>query len=285
MSDKPICAVWVVTYNQKTFIAQTLESILSQKTNFPFRIYLGDDFSNDGTREICIKYKNDFPELIELILNSSNHMQQNSANVYSACFTSGAKYTAMCEGDDYWTDCHKLQTQVDFLETNSKYIGCFHNTEERYEDDPNKASFLYCSYSQTCEVSFRDLTFGNYIPTCSVMFRNNLFGAFPEWYPQLRIGDWVLHLLNAQFGDFWYMPKIMGVHRLHSKSTWMLQDAGLNREYTITTYNTMISGFEKRPDLQQQLVTARDLFINPPIIRRLSLARRGVNYVKRLITH
>jgi len=62
--NKPLCAVWVVTYNQRDFISQTIESIVQQKTNFRFKVYIGDDCSTDGTREICIKYKNLYPELI-----------------------------------------------------------------------------------------------------------------------------------------------------------------------------------------------------------------------------
>lgn len=261
MQNPPLCAIWVVTYNQKKFIAQTLVSILQQKTEFPFKIYIGDDCSTDGTREICVQFKEAHPGIIELVFNSVNLMNLNSANVYKACFTSGARYTAMCEGDDYWNDPYKLQKQVSFLETHDSYVGCFHNTEERYENDEVKASFLYCGYQDAREFSFRDIAYGNIIPTCSVVFRNNLFGEFPAWYPKLKMGDWPLHLLNAQFGNFWYMPKIMSVHRLHKASTWMLQDAEKNNRFIEEAYDAMIAGFAGYPEHAAYLVEGKKHFL------------------------
>ena len=52
----PLVSVCVQTYNQVTFIRESLEGILMQKTNFSFEILLGEDDSNDGTREICMEY-------------------------------------------------------------------------------------------------------------------------------------------------------------------------------------------------------------------------------------
>jgi len=259
MDHKPLCAVWVVTFNQKNFIAQTIESIVQQKTSFPFKVYIGDDCSTDGTREICIRYKNQYPELIELVFNSINYM---------------------CEGDDYWVDPYKLQKQVEFLESHSTFSGCFHNTEERYEDDETKASFLYCHLPSAKAVSFSDLSYVNIIPTCSVVFRNNLFGKFPDWYFKLRLGDWTLHLLNAQFGDFWYIPKVMAVHRLHNKSTWMLQDAHKNRQSIMEAYDEMIKGFNNEKH-KEYLVEARQAFINSaqPVNQKPGFRRRVKNFM------
>jgi len=41
-----------VTYNQKDYIKEALDSFLMQKTNFKFEVLVGDDCSTDGTSEI-----------------------------------------------------------------------------------------------------------------------------------------------------------------------------------------------------------------------------------------
>ena len=59
--EKPSVTVQIVTFNHASFIKDALEGVLMQKTNFPFEIILGDDESQDGTREICIEYAKNYP--------------------------------------------------------------------------------------------------------------------------------------------------------------------------------------------------------------------------------
>ena len=44
--------VSVATYQQVGYIREALESVLRQRTSFPFEIVVGDDGSSDGTREV-----------------------------------------------------------------------------------------------------------------------------------------------------------------------------------------------------------------------------------------
>ena len=53
----PKVSVCVVTYNQEKYVAQGLQSIVDQETDFDFEIIVGDDCSTDGTREILENFK------------------------------------------------------------------------------------------------------------------------------------------------------------------------------------------------------------------------------------
>ncbi|THU41532.1 glycosyltransferase [Niastella caeni] len=272
--DIPMCV-----YNHEKFIAQTIEGVLRQKTDFKYRLIIGEDCSTDASRPIIEKYLRSYPDKLKVFFHEKNvGPYVNSKVVWKECVS---KYVALCDGDDYWCDDTKLQTQVDILEKHPEYVGCFHNTEERYEDD-DTASFLYCNYPTARTISFNDLSFENVIPTCSIVYRNQLFGDFPEWHSKLKMGDWPLHLLNAQYGDFWYLPKVMGVHRIHSNGIWTLQERERMRQYIIEAYNYMIEGFAHNKILQKQLMLAKDRFMNPPNSLSPTLARRGINFVKRI---
>ena len=52
MEHTPLVTVLVTTYNQEKYIAQALDSVLAQKTDFPFEIYVSEDCGTDGTRDI-----------------------------------------------------------------------------------------------------------------------------------------------------------------------------------------------------------------------------------------
>ena len=114
-----IASIVVICYNQENYIEETLNSLISQKTDFNFQIIISDDSSTDSTLEKCIKFKNRYPEKIKLLSNKTNMgMVKNAILAWSQCDT---EFVAFCEGDDYWIDKDKLQKQVDFLRDNKSY--------------------------------------------------------------------------------------------------------------------------------------------------------------------
>lgn len=117
-------SVIVLTYNQQTFIGQALDSILMQKTRFPYEILVGDDASTDRTGSIVRDYAQAYPEIIRPFIRKQN--LGVTRNLYELLTCAQGKYIASCEGDDFWTDPEKLELQINFLETHPEYSGCTH---------------------------------------------------------------------------------------------------------------------------------------------------------------
>lgn len=110
--DKPFVSVKTITYNHEKFIAQCIEGIMMQKTNFAFEYIIGEDCSTDSTMEIVQEYARRYPDVIRIITAEKNvGAVENDNRTDRAC---RGKYVAFCEGDDFWTDPYKLQKQVDF---------------------------------------------------------------------------------------------------------------------------------------------------------------------------
>lgn len=115
----PLVSIKVVTYNHYNYIGKCLDSLLAQKTKFPYEIVVGEDQSTDGTRELVFEYQKKFPDKIKIVTSDKNvGVRENGIRTKKAC---KGKYTAICDGDDYWNDENKLQKQVDFLESNPDF--------------------------------------------------------------------------------------------------------------------------------------------------------------------
>ncbi len=207
-------SVLMITYNHQKYIAQALESILMQKGNFDYEIVIGEDCSTDNTRNIVVGYHKRHPEKIRLLLPEKNlGMMRNLAGTYKAC---KGEYIAILEGDDYWTSPHKLQKQVDFLDANPDFMICFHNARTMWENG-KRPSVLLCPLFQKRESTIEDLLSENFIPTLTVMLRNGAVTEFPDWFFDLKYGDWPLLLLNAQYGKIGYIREPMAVYRVHAE--------------------------------------------------------------------
>jgi glycosyltransferase involved in cell wall biosynthesis len=210
-------SICCITYNHEKYIEQAIQSFLMQKTGFDFEIVIADDASSDHTSETIQKYAEQYPGKIRFFRHDVNiGMMRNFQFALQIC---AGEYIAICEGDDYWIDENKLQTQVAFLEANHEYAICFHRVYLLEENKELSLSDLNMSDKQE-SLSILDIAKQNIIHTPSVVFRNGLIPNFPVWFSQSPVGDYVLHLLNAKRGLIKYFPEPMAVYRKHNSSTW-----------------------------------------------------------------
>lgn len=117
----PVISVIVLTYNQQHTVGRTIDSILAQKTHYPYEIIIGEDASpDDNTRGVCERYAELHAPKIRLLPQAANKgVVRNYVDCLMAC---RGKYIAICAGDDWWSDPEKLEIQVSFLEHNPDYV-------------------------------------------------------------------------------------------------------------------------------------------------------------------
>lgn len=218
----PKISVCCVTYNHVHFIEEALEGFVTQKTNFPFEVIIGDDCSTDGTTEVIRAYAQKYPEIIKPIFHNNNvGSYQNVIDVANKC---SGEYVAVCDGDDYWIDENKLQKQVDFMDTHTELAMCFHPVIIKYEDSSQKDTIFpkprHRFYKNTLDIN--DLLKYNFIQTNSVVYRwvfnnNSLENVLPK---SILPVDYYLHLSHASKGKIGFLPDVMAVYRRHSNGIW-----------------------------------------------------------------
>jgi len=211
--DQITVSIFLLTYNQEQFIAQTINSILMQKANFNFQIVIGEDCSTDGTRSICETFAEKYSNKIKLLpaLEKNIGLIANYMRTIKAC---EGKYIAICDGDDYWIDENKLQKQVSFLEDNPNYSIVYSKLKKLFPDGTFKES-IQRKLKQAGD--FDDLVFENVIPSVTVLFRNRQnISAVPTWITNFPYGDWPTYLwILKDGGKIHFMDEITAVYRMH----------------------------------------------------------------------
>jgi glycosyltransferase involved in cell wall biosynthesis len=230
----PKVSVSFITYNQHRYVAEAIESVLMQQTLFSYELIISDDCSTDGTKEICCSYRDRFPDRIQLIERKENiGAVANYLETFKAC---RGRYVAFLEGDDFWIDPEKLQTQVDFLDRNPDFAICCHNVCIVDADGKTSGNLL----DETKEVTdVADLCRGDYIATASCMVRNGLLEQIPSWLYALPGCDWIFDILNAEKGRIRFLPKVMAAYRVHQGGLWNGLDAKSRHQMALSLVETL----------------------------------------------
>lgn len=218
-------SVSIITYNHEKYIAQAIESVLMQKTDFSYEIVIGEDDSKDNTRTIVVEYKKRYPNKIRLFLNDRrnviyiNGRPTGRWNLSNNLAHARGEYVALLDGDDYWTDAYKLQKQVSFLDKQKENVACFHSVIQEYSDK-SKTSEVICYHPPGRTYSMDDMFLIQGIAPCSVVFRRSALDTFPEWFYRCPSGDKALFCLLALHGNFAYLDESLSVYRVHNKGIW-----------------------------------------------------------------
>lgn len=217
-----LLSVNCIAYNQEEYIAQALDSILGQLTDFQFEVLVHDDASTDNTASVIRSYAQKYPGLIKPIYQTENQHSKGIrvGTVFNLSRARG-KYVAYCEGDDFWTDPYKLQKQVDYMESHSGCSFCFHavgvvSRQGKRIGNPIRP------YRQNRTVPIQDIIEGGgrFLGTNSTVYRRELMAQPPDFYLNAPVGDFPLVLYLATQGDVYYFDEIMSSYRTGLPGSW-----------------------------------------------------------------
>jgi glycosyltransferase involved in cell wall biosynthesis len=225
LAEHPLISVLMIVYNHAEYLAEAIESIVSQRVNFPFELVIGEDASSDGSLDIALKYQSKYPHLIRVIHSGANvGMNANSRRVRKAA---RGKYLAWCEGDDYWCDRDKLAKQAALLESDER-IGAVHSdwvrayrVGETWRVDWKETAHARMRRSLLSGDLLSIFHHPKILRTCTLMFRASIarecdcsiFGR-----RNYGFGDTVTSLFITSKWKVAYLPEVTAVYRVSENS-------------------------------------------------------------------
>lgn len=228
--EEPILvAIRCTVYNHEPYLRDCLEGFVMQKTNFRFVAVVHDDASTDKSADIIRKYAEKYPDIIKPIYETENQYSKYDGSLgrimNAAIDATGAKYIALCEGDDYWTDPLKLQKQVDILEADESLMICCTNCSVV----DNKSQLLHSvrpgdvvKENKEGRYNLRDFFRDKHqYPTASVVYRNTHVDEVRSKHAHTAnafMGDWTMWICLLIYGDMYYLNEVTCAYRINPTS-------------------------------------------------------------------
>lgn len=250
----PKVTVMIITYNHARFIARAIESVVSQKVDFPIAVHVIDDCSTDGAQDIIRDFAARYPGVVKPFINKKNIGRKvTQKNFYRGMKTLDGEYIAVLEGDDCWTSPDKLRTQVAFLDDNPDFVACAHNAIKVYEDG-SKPPHPFPEPPRKDVHDIHDLiALQSFFHTSTLVYRNVFYGRMPRYFRDPASCDIFITVAHAQFGKIKHLPFDWSLYQVHAGGLfsgmsetrgWMWNIAGM-RGYNRWLRYRYVSSFSK----------------------------------------
>jgi glycosyltransferase involved in cell wall biosynthesis len=271
----PAVSIVIPSYNHARFLAQTIESALSQSFR-DFELLIIDDASEDNSREIIQHYaKQDerikfwFHERNEGIASTFNEGLQRAQGTF---------YSSL--GSDDILLPHKLETQVALLKENEDLVVWSEGQIIDAAGKPTGELFTQRHHAMNKQKSgniFEELLQGNFIFGTSLIVKreNALRIKFNESLKYLN--DFLFEVELAEKYPYYFVPTPLAQYRIHGENITLkdtegwLKDSLFIHELFLSRYGHRIS-----PSLKQTL-----LLQNSVILTHLGKSKKAIGCVLR----
>ncbi len=229
---KPLLSVVMITYSHEKYIEQAINGVFIQKTDFLVELIIADDCSPDNSEQIIKNIIEKSPENITVKYIRHKENKGMMPNFIWALEQCKGKYIALCEGDDYWTDPLKLQKQVDFLEENEGYVGCFTNVSII-----NSIGMLITEkqINITKKTYFEHIDMPIYAPTLTMIFKREGLKGLNTSLNTSAGGDTFTLVWLTKFGRLKFIDEVTSCYRIHEGGVWSSLDNENQTKHLIST--------------------------------------------------
>ena len=219
-NKKILISVVIPSYNRADTVGQTIESILAQKVDADIEIVIGDDCSTDNAREVLEQYRQKYPDIIRLFLREQNKgLGANWAQCVKDC---RGEFICNCDNDDYWHNPHKLQLQLDYMESHPESNICItnHRTHNRTTGEIKecKAEINHSDIQQS-------MWGGCYFCNATIMYRADFLKVhldLDEFIKRhLSLQDWPAWVILTAYTDIDVLQE--------STATWCIETVSITR--------------------------------------------------------
>lgn len=247
----PKVSVCVITYNHGNWLKECLQSIVTQITDFPFEVIVGDDCSTDSITGVILReFAEKYPNLIVPLFRDTNMGGGGTQNWLDVMRRARGEYIAHFDGDDRMLP-GKLQKQAEFLD---KHLDCTIVAHDLRTFDGKSGKILAETFSALSIPEITDINYlvlhRCYFGHSSKMFRRSAMITTAREKPT---ADFFLHIEHALNGNIGYINEVLGEYR---------KSLGTATDRSIPSYQKVISGYYDAYD------RAMELGVDPAVVAR-----------------
>lgn len=218
MNGKPVVSVIIPSYNSAAYLAETINSVLTQKgihALYELEVLVVDDGSTDITAEVVAEFGDKIQ--YKRIANSGRPAVPRNIGASLA----KGEYLAFLDADDVWLPT-KLQTQFKQFMNNPKLALVSSNARRIDEHGKELGGLVVIDKLLPPAVNLVNLIQLNFICTSATMVKTDVFkqlGGFNEALELRAVEDYELWMRIAAVSPIEYLRDALVLYRVHDAAT------------------------------------------------------------------
>lgn len=227
MSPQPKVAILLSTYNGDKYLAEQLDSILSQSYS-NFSIVVRDDGSSDNTVSVLVRYVADYPDRIHLLEQDGKNRGASGSFSYLIEYVLENKqklglekaYMMFCDQDDIWY-ATKIEKQIAVMlqaEASDEALPVLIHSDLQVVSEQNTAIAESLIRYQGLEIErnrFPNIVISNLVTGCTALINESLAKKSIPVSKEAIMHDWWLAMVASAFGKLIFLETPLVHYRQH----------------------------------------------------------------------